>query len=88
MKVFVNVTDWHIGEGNCYDVGNNPVALALREAGYQGATVSHELIQWVSGAKPYTQKVPESVRCFMSKLVGYHEVEPFRFLMPNKGRKI
>ena len=86
-RILIDVNAWNISEGDCCTVDGNPVALALREAGFEEAIVGNTIIKWERLGVSYHCNVPVSVQRFLSRLVRNHEVKIFRFYMPDKGRE-
>ena len=86
VRVDVNASD--IIDGNTFDISNNPVARALRRYGFREATVGAIKIQWGRSSRPYQAPLPHSVQRFMRKQFNGDVGNPFRFMMPDKGRKI
>lgn len=75
----VNVTAEHIANGRRGDCRSCPVALALRDAGVQGASVGLYFLMWDNKqAVPH----PLAVAAFIDRFDRRQPVAPFSFTLP------
>lgn len=75
----IKVTEDHIKKGKPANTYCCPVALALKENGYEDATVGESKAYAVKDGNTVTLKLSDSASSFIRKFDMNEQVEPFEF---------
>ena len=75
----IQVTQQHINDGWRGSCSGDPIAFALRDAGFERPWVSPDHIAWRKDHKDYSVDTPQAVLAFIQLYDNNHEVFPFEF---------
>ena len=75
----ISVMQHHIDNGRRASCNSDPIALALKEAGFYQPWVGPNHIAWRREFKDHSVETPEDVLGFMKKFDNGQLVEPFEF---------
>lgn len=78
-KLTIRVTQANIDNGIRAKCGLCPIALALRDAGFEEPTVGSYEFQATQGCSYLNYGLPESARDFINHFDAGHTVSPFEF---------
>lgn len=77
MKKMIEVKAKHIKNGECGDPVGCPIALALRDIGFEFDSVLGDTIRVFDNCK--TIYLPKKAQKFIAKFDAQKEVKPFKF---------